>query len=104
MLWKSLTFRPGLLPAGSFIADRGFGVCLALIGELGAFSLCEAASRFSCELLGSNASLEGTGVEIFCAGFAFGKKLAFVSFRQELGTEETCARAAGEGVAAGEDF
>lgn len=75
-----------------------------MIGELGAFSLRDTASRFSCELLGSNASLEGTGVESFCAGFAFGKKLALVSFRQELGTEETCARAAGEGVAAGDDF
>lgn len=77
---------------------------MAMVGELGAFSLRDTASRFSCELLGSNASLEGTGVESFCAGFAFGKKLALVSFRQELGSEETCARAAGEGVAAGDDF
>lgn len=77
---------------------------MAMVGELGAFSLRDTASRFSCELLGSNASLEGTGVESFWAGFAFGKKLALVSFRQELGSGETCARAAGEGVAAGEDL
>lgn len=97
--------RPGLLPAWSFMAGFGFGLAsLAMVGELGAFSACETEPRFSCELLGSNASLEGTGVESFCAGFAFGKKLALVSFRQELDSEETCARAAGEGVAAGDDF
>ncbi len=87
------------------ITDRGLGFAfMAIVGELATFPSRVAASRFSCELLGSNASLEGTGVESFCAGFAFGKKLALVSFRHELGSEETCARAAGEGVAAGEDF
>lgn len=84
------------------MAERGFA--LAMVGELGAFSLCKTVSRFSWELLGSSASLEGTGVESFCAGFGFGKKLAFVSLRQDLGSVETCARAAGDGVAAGEDF
>lgn len=96
-------FLPGLLPAASFIADRGFD--LAMVGELGALSWRPGVSSFSWELLGSSASLEGTGVESFCAGFALGKKLAAVSLRQELGSEETCAREAGDGVAAaGEDF
>jgi hypothetical protein len=40
-------------------------------------------SMFSCELGGSGASLEGSGVESFVEGFALGRELAFVSLRGE---------------------
>lgn len=61
-------------------------------------------SPFSCELEGSIASLDGTGVANLPAGDALGKKLAFVvSWRQ--GSDETFEVELGDDFgAAGEDF
>lgn len=61
------------------------------------------ASAFSCELGGSKASLEGTGVESLLEDRAFGKKLAFVvSWRQ--GSEATFGFVFGDGAEPGDDF
>jgi hypothetical protein len=91
------------------------------IGLLGGISLSEALldvasanlpldrltvdSIFSCELAGSGASLEGTGVESLVEGFVFGRELALVSFRGEEYwlSDETFSRTAGE-LETGEDF
>lgn len=86
-----------------------------LIGLLGGISLSEALvdllvrltvdSIFSCELVGSGASLEGTGVENLAEDFVFGRELALVSFRGEECwlSDETFSRIAGE-LETGEDF
>lgn len=62
-------------------------------------------SMFSCELVGSGASLEGTGVENLAEAFVFGRELALVSFRGEECwlSEETFSRAAEE-AETGDDF
>lgn len=88
------------------------------IGLLGATSLSGASANltlerltvdsiFSCELGGSRASLEGTGVESSAKNFVFGRELALalVSFRGEdhCISDEVFSRVAGE-LATGEDF
>lgn len=86
------------------------------IGLLGATELSGASANltldrltvdsiFSCELVGSGASLEGTGVESSAKNLVFGSELALVSCRGEeyRMSDETFSRVAGE-LETGEDF
>lgn len=86
------------------------------IGLLGAAELSGASANltldrltvdsiFSCELVGSGASLEGTGVESSAKNLVFGSELALVSCRGEeyRMSDETFSRVAGE-LETGEDF
>lgn len=91
------TFRIGLLGATS-VSDASANLTLDRL---------TVDSIFSCELAGSRASLEGTGVESSAKNFVFGRELAlaFVSLRGEDHwiSDEAFSRVAGE-LETGEDF
>lgn len=103
---RNLTFRVGLLSACTACSSLLLLLAIATVGESTAhFAIGRGVdSPFSCELEGSIASLDGTGVASLPAGDALGKKLAFVvSWRQ--GSDETFEVELGDDLgAAGEDF